>query len=342
MQGRTSLPAGRALPVVVVMALLLGACGGGSETSDEPGCVDTDNPGVNSCVVVVPDPRPGDLRSDPDADVLPVDYTAPEADATMLDVGYGDDPEQRLDLYLPAEPFAPVIVFVHSGGWISGGREAVPSMVLRFVERGYAVASIGYRLAPDHPFPASVEDVKRAIRWLRVFSQEEGLIDGDRIVAFGTSAGGHIAAMVAATPGRFEPTDLTDAQAAVDSTVVGVVSVVGPTDLTTFSQPDTWAEELTEALLGCAPCGPEALADASPVTYMDHDLPPAYWVYGENDELVDAVTQGAVAASAWAVAAGESMSWFDLVGGCGHNIDCSTVNQRSLEDFVDRAVSDAG
>ena len=341
MQGRTSLSAGRAVPCVVVMALLFGACGG-SEMSDVPDCGETENPGVNSCVVVVPDPRPGDLRSDPDADVLPADYTAPEAHTTMLDLGYGDDPEQRLDLYLPAEPLAPVIVFVHSGGWISGGREAVPSMVLRFVERGYAVASIGYRLAPDHPFPASVEDVKRAIRWLRVFSQEDGLIDGERIVAVGTSAGGHIAAMVAATPGRFEPADLTDAQAAVDSTVAAVVSIVGPTDLATFSRPDTFAEELTEALLGCAPCGPEALAEASPVSYVDRDLPPAYWVYGEDDDLVDPVTQGAAAASAWAAAVGESMSWFDLVAGCGHNIDCSTVNQRSLEEFVDRVASDAG
>ena len=323
------------------MSLLSAACGGGPGTAAESRCSETANPGLNSCVVVVHDPRPGDLRSDSNADVLPSDYTAPEAHTTILDIAYGDAPEQKLDLYLPAEPFAPVVMYLHSGGWVSGGREIVPPMVLRFVERGYAVASIGYRLAPDHPFPASVEDVKRALRWLRVSSQRDGLIDGERIVVFGTSAGGHIAALVGATPGRFEPTDLTPEQAAVDSTVAGVISIVGPTDLTTFSRPDSWAESLSEALLGCDPCSPEELAEASPITYMDHELPPAYWVYGENDTLVDAVTQGAVAASTWAAQPGESSSWFDLVGGCGHNIDCSTLNQRSLEWFVDHAVGGA-
>lgn len=318
--------------------LLSGACAvfGGA---DSPRCSDTAAPGVNACVVVVPDPRPGDLRLAEDADVLPADYVAPDAHTTMRDVAYGDAPAQKLDLYLPAQPSAPVVMYLHSGGWVGGERAPVPSMALRFVERGYAVVSVGYRLAPEHPFPASVEDVKRALRWLRVYSQEEGLIDGDRIVVFGTSAGGHLASIVAATPGRFEPTDLTASEAQFESTVSGVVSAVGPTDLVAFYEsPHPWAKGLTEALLGCDPCESEQLVEASLFGYLDGDLPPAYWVYGEDDDLVDSVSQGAAAASAWAENSDASSSWYDSVAECGHNIECDTRNQRSLEQFVDRAV----
>lgn len=291
--------------------------------------------------VRVPDPRPGNLLADATADGLAADYE-PRLLTPTREIAYGTDPAHRLDLYLPTVHDVPVIVYLHAGGWVTGGRESVPDLVLRFVERGYAVASVDYRLAPDHVFPAQLHDAKRAIRWLKAFGERTGLIDGDRMVVAGTSAGGHIASMVAATPGEFEPTGLTAEEAAVDSTVVGLFSAVGPTDLHTFyvpthsEQTHPWRTDLPEMMLGCSPCGEDILAQASTVTHLGDHLPPAYFAYGEFDtELVHPISQGEVIADAWARHSG---SWFEFVDGAGHNFDHTQVNQRAIEAFVDRTV----
>lgn len=288
---------------------------------------------------LVPDPRPGDLSADLRADVLPETYSPAPAAFTELDVAYGSDPAQRLDVYLPTGSNAPVVLYLHSGGWSGGDKSEVPDFVMRFVERGYAVISANYRLAPQHQFPDPVHDVKHAIRWVKAFGEETGSVNGNRIVAFGRSAGGHLAAFVGTTAGRFEPNDLTDAAARFDSNVVGVVSVVGPTDLQSFySHPLEWAREMTEDHVGCDPCANEVLAEASPLTHLHEDVPPAYWAYGGGDALVDADSQGAVAAAEWARVTRPLSSWFDLVNDATHNIDGSEINQRFLEAFVDMAI----
>lgn len=290
-------------------------------------------------LIDVADPRPGDLRTDADADVLPPGYVAGTGVYAAADVAYGPDPAQVLDLYLPGATDAPVVLFLHSGGWVGGDEDALRPMVLRFVERGYAVASVSYRLAPDHIFPAQIHDVKLAIRWLKLFGETYGLIDGDRIVVYGISAGGHLAAFVAATPGRFEPSGLAPELATFDSSVVGIVSVVGPTDLVDFyRQPHPWALPITEAMVGCSPCADAQLAEASPITHLGPSLPPAYWAYGGlDDDFVHWSAQGVAIASAWGEQAGPGSSWLDVIDDQGHNIDHTTINQRAVEEFVDLA-----
>jgi acetyl esterase/lipase len=126
----------------------------------------------------------------------------------VLDLPFGTHPAQRLDLYLPHRPSseaAPIMVYLHAGGWVGGHEDDVPAFVMRFVERGYAVASVGYRLAPEFPFPKPIQDVKLSIRWLKAYGDREGVIDGDRMVLVGVSAGGHLAAFAAATAGVYEP-----------------------------------------------------------------------------------------------------------------------------------------
>jgi len=264
----------------------------------------------------VPDGRPGDLRIDATGDVLPDDYVAAAPAQVIRDLSYGPDEFHRFDLYLPEQSNAPVIVFLHSGGWIGGDRSMVPEMILRFVERGYAVASVDYRLAPDHPFPAPIHEV-----------------------LYGTSAGGHIAAFVAATDGRFEPINVTEAQAAHDSSVAGIVVAVGPTDLVQmYDHPNAWARGMSGAHAGCEPCTTAQLELPSVGNYLHGDLPPAYWAYGDEDPLVDAELQGRVMADAWAQASGSEYSWFDLVEGSDHNLTGAVVNQRLIEAFVDQAV----
>ena len=214
---------------------------------------------------VVANPRGGDLRSDPAADTLPVSYSPSAAAIVRRGVAYGEDPAQRIDLHLPEQPGAPVIVYLHAGGWIAGGPHEVPDVILRFIERGYAVASVGYRLAPEHPFPAPVDDVRNALRFLVDALGADGAIDTDRLVLAGASAGAHLATLVAATDG------------ATSATIDALVAMVGPSDLTTFVDQDhPWARSLTEAFLGCSPCGPEILLAASPTTHLHDQLPPAY------------------------------------------------------------------
>ena len=115
-----------------------------------------------------------------------------------------------LDLYLPdpgASPGqAPVVLFLHGGGWGLGSRTEVgppfddwqPSFFERLAQAGFAVASADYRLSGEARFPAQLHDAKAAVRWLRRNAGEYQL-DGDRIVAWGASAGGHLAALLGLT-----------------------------------------------------------------------------------------------------------------------------------------------
>jgi acetyl esterase/lipase len=114
----------------------------------------------------------------------------------------------RLDLYLPSAAIAPypVAVHIHGGGWGHGARAPVPPLAALLLERGFAVASIDYRLTSEAggygPFrviyPAQIEDAKGAVRWLRANAATYQL-DGARIAAFGQSAGGHLAILLATT-----------------------------------------------------------------------------------------------------------------------------------------------
>ena len=133
-----------------------------------------------------------------------------------------------LDLYLPAKPIrrpAPVIVFLHGGGWSGGTRTTGPDFARYFAQDGFAMASIEYRLTPAVTFPSNVEDVRTAIRWLKANAAAQGL-DPDRICLWGTSAGGHLAAVAALAPsGTFEGADNLNHTSAVRC----VLDAYGPT-----------------------------------------------------------------------------------------------------------------
>ena len=133
-----------------------------------------------------------------------------------------------LDLYLPAEPIRrpmPVIVFLHGGGWSGGTRTTGPDFKRYFARDGFAMASIEYRLTPSITFPANVEDVRTAVRWLKANAAAHGL-DPDRVCLWGTSAGGHLAAVAGLAPrGMFEGPDNLNVTSAVSCVLDGY----GPT-----------------------------------------------------------------------------------------------------------------
>ena len=199
-----------------------------------------------------------------------------------------------LDLYLPADAPAgaagpKLIVWLHGGAWRSGSRSFMPLSPL--VEQGYAVASVDYRLTPVAPFPAQAQDVKAAIRYLRA-NQERLGVDGRRIALAGSSAGGHLAALVGVTNGHRELEGDVGEHRDRSSDVQAIVDFFGPTNLTTIldqSTPHGLGVRIPalQLLLGGQPDDkPELARLASPVSHVDATDPPLLLVHGDQDPQV--------------------------------------------------------
>ena len=206
----------------------------------------------------------------------------------------------QLDVWAPAtwEP-APLVVWIHGGGFMFGDRRILPETFRpnqvfdALLDAGLAVATIDYRHALEAAFPAQLHDAKAAVRWLRAFAGELG-VSADRIGVMGESAGGHLAAMVGLTAHR---PDLEGTHGVVgpSSAVNAVVDWYGPADLATMPRrqpPPHIAAKLPPELL-VAPedqltrgLEGEALADASPVTHVTPEAPPFLLVHGTADWLV--------------------------------------------------------
>ena len=204
-----------------------------------------------------------------------------------------DDKPLLLDLRIPDGPGPhPVIIYLHSGAWISGDRTGGPA--IRQAARGYAVASIEYRLAPQYTWPAQVEDAKAAVRWIRANAQKYDL-DPERIGAFGTSAGGHIAAVLGTSGGVPELEGVQLGNAGYSSRVKVVVDYYGPTDLLKLEDQkipciplDGNASYMPPSLLMGCPiqlCKAKT-ATANPITYVTPEDPPFLILHGLLDCLV--------------------------------------------------------
>src|SRR5262245_55893196 len=183
----------------------------------------------------------------------------------------GGHERQRLDLYVPAKTGAPlpVIVWVHGGAWLGGSKEG-GGPALPFVGKGYAVASINYRLSQHAKFPAQIEDCKAAIRWLRANAKTYNL-DPNHFGVWGASAGGHLVALLG-TSGDVKDLEGDDGTPDQSSRVQAVVDWFGPTDFTkmggSHDQPDS-----PEAKLVGGPVqeNKEKAARANPITYVSKD-----------------------------------------------------------------------
>jgi acetyl esterase/lipase len=206
----------------------------------------------------------------------------------------------QLDLWVPDTPSpAPLVVYVHGGGFMFGDRRYLPETLRpdqlfeALVAAGLAVATIDYRHALEAPFPAQLHDAKAAVRYLRAHAGELG-ISTARIGVMGESAGGHIAALVGLTAHRPD-LEGTHGVLGESSAVDVVVDWYGPADLSTMPRhtlpPQIAAklppelvtppeDQLTRGLAG------SALADASPITHVTPDAPPFLLVHGTADWLV--------------------------------------------------------
>lgn len=229
-----------------------------------------------------------------------------------------DNPRQKLDLYLPKERNGkplPVLVCIHGGGWKVGGKgngEAVAA----FVASGwYAGVSIGHRLTDEASWPAQIHDCKAAIRWIHANAAKHGL-DAKRIGVFGTSAGGHLVAMLGTTIGNKELEGDLGPHVGSSSAVTCVVDFFGPTELLTMGG---WHDNpgSPEAMLvgGTLQERKDVANQASPINHVSPDDVPFLILHGSADKTVP-IAQSAKFHAALQKAGVES-AFFEMPGG-GH------------------------
>ncbi|GAT32618.1 acetyl esterase [Terrimicrobium sacchariphilum] len=188
-----------------------------------------------------------------------------------------------LDIHRPeGEEPCPVILYVHGGGWRSGDKEDTVQ-VDALIARGFAVATITYRLLPAFPFPAQVCDVKAAIRWLRANGRTYGLAT-DKIGAWGHSAGAHLVALCAVTNSL--PIFDEGENLGYSSRLDAVCCVAGFFDFLTLARHRKHGAE--DDLLGHEPGRCQRAAFASPVTYLSASAPPFLLIHGLIDDVVPA------------------------------------------------------
>jgi len=217
-------------------------------------------------------------------------------------LAYGaDSPNQVVDLYAPGGSGpSPLIVAVHGGAFMRGDRTRELPHLPALLERGYAVASVEYRLSGEALFPAAVRDVKQATAYLRTRAAELNL-DPSFFAAWGRSAGGYFAAMLGVTSGQATEFDGRGG----DSSVQAVVDWYGPSDFLVMdaqfiarppmadgppvmnhdepqSPESRWIGGPIQEL-------PEVAARANPITYVAGatiPLPPFFLAAGTNDHLL--------------------------------------------------------
>lgn len=239
------------------------------------------------------------------------------------DIVYGPLPEHRLDLYLPPDGRARAgVLMIHGGGWREGSKEderMVTRVALPLARRGYAVAATGYRLAPEHPFPAQLQDVTLALDWLAAeIPGRPGVVGG--------SAGGHLAALLG-----------------VRGAVRCAVTLVAPVDLTPPGYLDQvrdpgLRQELTKVLgdfLGRPwDRAPEAWQRASPIHQAGPGSSPFFLLHGRDDDVVPA-EQAERFAQALADAGVEVETAF--LEGLGHDVDQPPEMRPAVDAALERA-----
>jgi acetyl esterase/lipase len=195
----------------------------------------------------------------------------------------------KLDLYQPSPEHPaprPVVVWVHGGAWRAGSKDNVP--VTHWLEHGFAIASVEYRLSPEAKFPAQIHDIKAAIRFLRAKSVEYGL-KPDGFVLVGGSAGGHLAALAGVSRGVKELEGTVGDHLGEPSDVQAIVSFYGAGNLQSIlgqSTPYGLSVRVPalQLLLGGQPDQVPALAKlASPVAHVDSNDPALWLIHGDAD-----------------------------------------------------------
>jgi len=214
------------------------------------------------------------------------------------DVTYlvADGYESKLDVIAPQEasPRLPTLIFIHGGGWRNGDKDAAFLNLLPYLEMGFALVNVEYRMSPVALVPAAVEDCRCALRWVIQNAAEYGF-DTDRIVVSGQSAGGHLAlttGMLPAAAGldRRCPVVNPEGPGRADAyepemPVAAIVNWYGITDVADLVEGPAAKTYAVEWMGGLADWR-ERARRVSPLEYVREDLPPILTLHGDADEVV--------------------------------------------------------
>jgi acetyl esterase/lipase len=205
------------------------------------------------------------------------------------DITYGtfNNTPMHLDVWSrtgTTEP-APTLLYIHGGGWVFGSKDGAANVFLPYIERGWDVVSVEYRMASNSHAPAAVEDVRCALRWV-YRNASPYHIDTQRIVATGHSAGGHLALMVGMLPNGGD----LDNECPADATepplkVAAIVNWYGISDVNDLLQGPN-LRTYAVAWMGSQPQAKEVASRVSPLTYVRPALPPILTVHGDQDPTV--------------------------------------------------------
>lgn len=204
----------------------------------------------------------------------------PDWISIQRDIHYDRYPGTVLDILQPKssgnDPVPGVVVF-HGGGWVHSGKEtAYRSLCLPYLQRGFVVANVEYRVASQATAPTAVTDALNATHWFFKHAREYH-VDPKRIVVTGGSAGGHLALMVGMTPKSAHLGPLSPVAAVIDG--YGITDAV---ELLNGPNRQFWAGDWIPA----GPARVELAMRVSPMTYVRHDLPPIFIAQGADDHTV--------------------------------------------------------
>ncbi len=244
----------------------------------------------------------------------------PDDTKVLLNIPYvekGHD-QQKLDLYVPAHPKGPVLVWIHGGGWRGGSKDKPPGLAM--LKQGVVVASVEYRFSQHAIFPAQIEDCKAAIRWLRAHAKDYGYRD-DLVAAWGASAGGHLVALLAVT-GKTHDFDV-GANLDQSSAIQCGIDWFGPADFPAYDPnlPTAMVQrENPDSVLAQLFGGPvsqklELAKRASPITWVTKDAAPLLIMQGTQDPLVPPDQSQRFADKLKAVGADVTL---EMIEGAGH------------------------
>lgn len=260
-------------------------------------------------------------------------------------------PSQKLDLYLPneaQEPY-PLIIHIHGGGFAQGKKSQNIDAILKSLNRGYAVASVDYRLSGEATFPAAVHDIKGAIKYLRAHSFLYKL-DPDKFVTWGESAGGHLSAMAALSAGVLDLIDPRLGYPRVSERVQAAVIWYAPINFATIdlqlaalgvtkpnptSSKDSYESRYLGKPVGSDAAEPLVIA-ANPATYITKDDPPVLIQHGQEDKLIP-LTQSENLAASISQANGFHKVSLDIMDSAAHggHLFENDENINRILDFLD-------
>ncbi len=219
--------------------------------------------------------------------------SAPSGVKVSRDLPYADtkNPRQMLDLLLPEKRAdnkpLPVLVCIHGGGWRGGHKSGGANQIAGYIRPGrFAGVSIGYRLTGEAQWPAQIHDCKAAIRWIRANAKKHNL-DPDRIAVIGSSAGGHLVAMLGTSGGVKELEGKLGPHLDQSSRVKCVIDLFGPTALLQMGEKQNAPTSPESRLIGAPLQSAKAKSlQASPLTHVTQDDAPHLIIHGTSDRTV--------------------------------------------------------